>query len=393
MRIIQTVFGVFHHFELAHELEQRNHLQAIYSTWPWARLKREGLPHQFVKSFPWIHTGQILLGRSGFSSIRFHHQLAYMNALSFDRWTASEVCKNPAPDAIIAISGSGLKTGRALQREGAVFICDRGSTHHRYQERIVAGEYKRWGVELPVSDIRMTIREEATYEVANAISVPSSFAARSFLEMGVEKSKINVLPYGVRLDNFRASQDPPPIRERFEILFAGQISLRKGVPYLLMAFQQVRHPNKRLRMVGTVTPDMKPVLKRLPLEGVEFLGSMPQPELAHVMSSSHLLVLPSIEEGLALVQGQAMACGCPVLATTNTGAEDLFSDNVEGFIVPIRDVTELADRMQRIAEDPDLQARMRFAALERVRFLGGWKDYGDRWEALLRRLTSRIDGC
>ena len=42
-------------------------------------------------------------------------------------------------------------------------------------------------------------------------------------------------------------------------------------------------------------------------------------------------------KGMALVQGQAMACGCPVIATTNTGAEDLFTDGVEGFIVPIRD--------------------------------------------------------
>src|ERR1700761_5421499 len=46
MQIVQTVFGVFHHFELARELDKRGHLQRVYSTWPWARLKREGLPRE-----------------------------------------------------------------------------------------------------------------------------------------------------------------------------------------------------------------------------------------------------------------------------------------------------------------------------------------------------------
>ncbi len=105
------------------------------------------------------------------------------------------------------------------------------------------------------------------------------------------------------------------------------------------------------------------------------------------MSRSHVLVLPSIEEGLALVQAQALACGCPVICSTNTGGEDLFSDGVEGFIVPVRDPTALADRMQRLADDPALQETMREAALNRVQSIGGWTDYGDRWEALLRKLT------
>ncbi len=73
---------------------------------------------------------------------------------------------------------------------------------------------------------------------------------------------------------------------------------------------------------------------------------MPQGEVAELMSRSHVLVLPSVEEGMALVMAQAMACGCPVIATEATGAEDLFTDGVEGFIVPDRDAAALALRMQ-----------------------------------------------
>ena len=59
MQIVQAVFGVFHHFELAHQLHGRRHLQSIYSTWPWARLKREGLPRNWYRTFPLVHTTTI----------------------------------------------------------------------------------------------------------------------------------------------------------------------------------------------------------------------------------------------------------------------------------------------------------------------------------------------
>jgi len=78
-----------------------------------------------------------------------------------------------------------------------------------------------------------------------------------------------------------------------------------------------------------------------------------------------------------------------VIATTATGAEDLFTDGVEGFIMPIRSPEALLERMQRFVDEPGLRAQMSAAALERVQSLGGWTTYGDRWEALLRSLTAK----
>ena len=385
MRIVQAVFGVFHHFELARELERRGHLSVIYSTFPWRRLEREGLPHSKVQTFPWIHTPEFLLQRFRIGGRWISDQLGYANALAFDEWTLRRI---PSCDAFIALSGSGLKTGRKVQREGGIFICDRGSSHQRYQERIVTDEYRRWGVSLPVSDERDTIREEKIYEDADLITVPSGFAARSFLEMGIPAEKMRTIPYGVRLERFRPTGEPP--KDRFEVLFAGGVSLRKGVPYLLEAFAKLQHPAKRLRVAGAIRPDFEAVLARLPQENVEFLGSVPQDRMIELMSTSHVMVLPSIEEGLALVQGQAMACGCPVIASTNTGSEDLYTDGVEGFIVPIRDPAAMTQRMQQIADDPALRQRMSEASLSRVKSLGGWKDYGDQWERLVSEATNQV---
>jgi alpha-maltose-1-phosphate synthase len=388
MRIVQTVFGVFHHFELARELERRGHLQAIYSTFPWARLKREGIPRHRVHTFPWLHTPEMALLKLNLNIPALRDPLNYANALAFDQWTLRQLRSSPVPDALIAISGSSLLTGRELQSRGRLMICDRGSSHHRYQHQLVADEYARWHVHRPIADPRDIAREEEIYQLADAITVPSNFAARSFVQMGLAASKIHIVPYGVRLEQFSPAPSPPPA-DRFEVLFAGSVGLRKGVPYLLEAFHQLRHPTKRLRLAGRLHPDLKSVLHRLPRDSVEFLGPVTQTRLAQLMASSHLMVLPSIEEGLALVQGQALACGCPVLSTTNAGAEDLFEDGVEGFIVPIRNVPALTEKMQLLADDPALRLEMREAALLRVHSLGGWQQFGDLWEHLLQNLTGK----
>jgi glycosyltransferase involved in cell wall biosynthesis len=382
MRVTQAVFGVFHHFELAHQLHRRNHLLRIYSTWPWARLKREGLPRPLVRTFPVLHTADYLLRRTPLYTPALDGLFNQWNSAAFDAWLRRRI--EPC-DALIAISGAGLTSGPLVQSRGGKFLCDRGSTHQRYQDQVIAEEHRRWNLPYTPPPTHILRREETIYALADAITVPSTVARRSFLQMGVPAEKIYVIPYGVRLDRFTPTT-PPPV-DSFHVLFAGQISLRKGIPYLLEAFARLRHPHKHLTLVGAVQDDIRPLLATLPTQDVTFTGNLPQPQLAALMSRSHVLALPSVEEGLALVQGQAMACGCPVIATIATGAEDLFTHSVEGFILPDRDTAALTARLQQLADDPALRARMSAAALARVRHLGGWDHYGAQWDTLLHTLT------
>lgn len=381
MQIVQAVFGTFHHFELARELEARGHLKRIYSTFPWQRLKREAVSRDKVETFPWIHTPLTVLGKYGLKPAWLEDEFGYLNALAFDEWIAHRI---PECDAFIAISGAGLKTGKLVQERGGKFICDRGSSHARYQDRIVTEEFRRWGVTIRPNDERDTVREVAIYEQADTITVPSSFTRQSFIEMGINPAKVHTIPYGVRLEKF--FPEGHPSADAFEVLFVGSVSLRKGVPYVLQAFARLKHPKKRLRVIGALHDSVKQVLSKLPQERVEFIGAVDQQAVRQAMSTSHVLVLPSIEEGLALVQGQALACGCPVIATTNAGAEDLFTNGVEGFIVPVRDTDALLQRLQQLMDDPDLQKQMSKAALARVQNLGGWQQYGQQWEQFLENL-------
>ena len=383
MQIVQTVFGVFHHFDLARQLLLRGHLECVFSTWPHARVDREQLPVDKVKTFPWIHTPEYLLRRYGVLPRWLDDEMGYANALAFDEYTSRKL---PHCDALIAISGSSLKTGRMLQARGGVMICDRGSSHQRFQEQIITEEYLRWGIMPQRCDPRRTEREEAIYDQADAIVVASSFASRSFIEMNIPPQRVYTIPLGVELGSFSPVSAPPA--DCFEVLFVGGVSLRKGIPYLLQAFSGLRCARKRLRIVGAMGREIAAILSRLPMADVEIVGALPRHSLPHIMGSSHVLVLPSIEDGFGMVIGQALASGCPVIATENTGAPDIIKDSVEGFIVPIRDSKALCDCMQKLADDPSLQLKMRNAGLLRVAEIGGWNKYGESWERLLLYLTA-----
>jgi len=121
----------------------------------------------------------------------------------------------------------------------------------------------------------------------------------------------------------------------------------------------------------------------------EYKGVSPRKELWRLYSQASVLVLASVEEGLALVQAQAMACGLPVIATANTGAEDLFTDGVEGFIVPARSPEAIREKLEWMIDNRILREQMAAAALERVKSLGGWDRYGTCVESVYRELAIR----
>src|ERR1700753_2496804 len=141
MQVIQATFGTFHHFHLARELKARGHLKHIYSTYPWRRLQREGLPREMVSTFPLVHTFHLVAGRYIAIPRRLNLTLANFTATSFDAWLCKQIS---ACDAYVSLSGSGEKSGRRAQALGAKYICDRGSSHVRYQRQILFEEYRRW---------------------------------------------------------------------------------------------------------------------------------------------------------------------------------------------------------------------------------------------------------
>ena len=372
MKVVLSTPAKFHTFDLARQLHCRGMLKAIYTGYPRYKLKREDLPASLVHSLP-------LFSISYHVFARLTRNELWVGALGWFLHYLQDIYMRavlPACDVYVGLSGTGLLTGRKVQRGGGVYICDRGSAHIRYQDEILQEEFARYGWPyVPINPLTVA-REEAEYASADLITVPSTFAKQSFIQMGVPEEKLRLVPYGVDLSRFAKVAEPDP--EHFDVLFVGAGSLQKGIPYLLDSFERLVHPGKRLTFAGQILPELQAMIAqysaRLP---ISCLGHVPQPNLKEIMSRSHVIVLPSVQDGFGMVMSQAMACGCPVIASEHTGAFDLYENGVEGFIVPIRDPEALADRMQRLADDSALQKQMSQAGLERVRSLGGWDRYGD----------------
>jgi len=383
MKVVLSTLGKFHTFDLARQLHARGALQAVFTGYPRFKLRNEQLPSAAIRTFPWIHTPYMgtpalhLLGRR----IRRHWE--YVDRRALDLHVSRRL---PPCDVFVGLSGSALRSGSVARERGAQYVCDRGSTHIRTQNRLLLEEHSLWGQPFKGIDPRIIDLEEAEYAQANCITVPSSFNVQSFINQGVPESKVKLVPYGVDLSRFRPTGRPA--ENRFDILFAGAMTLRKGLPYLLQAYTAFRHPQKSLTLAGSVDESFIRMMKQRHIwpADVQVLGHVAQHKLQDLMSRSHVLVLPSIEEGLAMVQAQAMACGCPVIASEHTGARNLFDDGTEGFIVPIRDPAAIAARLQVLAQDPDLRRRMSEAALSRVRGLLGWSEYGDKAMAVYKAL-------
>jgi glycosyltransferase involved in cell wall biosynthesis len=385
LRVSLSTIGKFHTFDLARELLARNALASIHTGYPRFKLRSEGIPQELIHTLPWT--------QGAYMGFPWKHKLSAsviqswenLNAKAFGYWVGKDL---PDCDVYVGLSGSTLPAGTRSQMRGGKYVCDRGSAHIRVQDQLLREEHALWDTTYVGVDPRNVLREEAEYAKADCITVPSGFVRQSFLDQGVDAAKLRMLPYGVNLTRFHPTAAPNPTR--FDVLFVGGMSLRKGVQYLVQAYQKLQHPAKSLTFVGAPSTELMDVLKARQLwpADAKVLGHMPQPELKDIMSRSHVMVLPSIEEGLAMVQAQAMACACPVIASTNTGCQDLFTNGNEGWTVPIRDVAALADRMQRLADNPSERDAMGQRALQKVSGLGGWSDYGDRAMAIYKELAN-----
>ena len=387
MNVTQISLGRYHHFHLARQLQRNGVLEALYTGYPHFKLKDEqGIPPGKIKSFPWVRTPYMMRGRLGLDKWEWlNKEWEWLDQQTIDHYTASKIIH---PTILVALSASGLNAGIKAKSLGGYYICDRGSSHISFQNEILKEEYRKWGFKFCGVDPRIIQKEELEYETCDTITIPSEFVKRSFLEKGIPESKLTKVVYGARLERFKKVAEPEA--SKFTILWVGAVNIRKGFMYLLKAFQSLKHPHKELIVIGNVEPEIKQLLNNEDISGIQFLGTVDNGQLPKYYSTAHVFVLPSIEDGFGMVMGEALGCGCPVIATNHTGAEDLFEDGKEGFIVPVRSVELLKNRLQLLMDDTGKQKQMADAGIEKVKSIGGWNSYGDEFTSLIERLQSPV---
>jgi len=138
----------------------------------------------------------------------------------------------------------------------------------------------------------------------------------------------------------------------------GQVNLRKGIQYLLEAATLVKREKIEIDIVGPIAISDEFVVKAAP--NVRFHGAVTRDRVRDFYSRADVFVLPTISDGFALTQIEAMAHGLPVITTPNCGR--VVTDGLDGFIVPARDACVIADRLRTLLDDPERLQAMREAA-------------------------------
>jgi len=371
MRIAVLTTGRFHVLDLARELQALGHDVRFHSWVPRGRTRRFGLPEASARSgFLWV-APFVLLGRAlaGTPLAGFVEdaQRAWWD------WVVSRLLE-PC-DAVIAMSGCFPRsTHRARLRWGAAILVERGSRHVLSQKQILDGVRALHPGAQSVGDA-VVRRELRDYAEADTIVVASRHVVDSFVEQGVPATKLFRNPYGVDLSMFPPTPAPagPPT-----LLMVGSWCYRKGCDLLVEA---VRGLDVRVLHAGSLGDCP------FPADGAfRSLGPLDQASLKDAYAQAHVMVLPSREEGLALVQAQALSCGVPVVCSDRTGGEDLRELlGGTGMVTVVRsgDVAGL-----RAGIEQDLAAALPRRGLRSAAGpLDGlsWGAYGRRYDAFLRR--------
>lgn len=262
---------------------------------------------------------------------------------------------------------------RTAKRRGAVTVVQHASSHPLTNHRLLLPEYERFGLGRDWRDrfTQWKIRRQlAEFEEADYITIPSKFVYDSFVEHNFDQRKLLLIPFGADINHFhpRSKQD-----DTFRLLFVGQVSIRKGIPYLLEAWSKLNLPNSELVLAGYPEPELVPFLQNYAQKKLfRQVGFVPDP--APLYNAASVFVFPSIEEGSALVTYEAMASGLPVIFTRNAGS--LAVDGEDGYIVPIRDADAIAERVERLYCDAKLRQQMGQSARRRIQQYT-WDRYGD----------------
>ena len=288
-----------------------------------------------------------------------------------------------SPDAVYAYEGAALETFREAKKRGIRTIYELSSSYWYWAQKLLVEEAEQnpaFANLLPtLTDSKRHLEWKDEELHLSDVIVVASEHVRATLSGVIPAERIRVINYAA-----------PPIRPRtanlmradqpLRVLFVGLLAQHKGISYLLDAMDSVR-ANAGLTLIGSrfrKNRRMDEACKRF-----QWRESLPHESVLEAMMKADVLVLPSLCDAFGLVVTEALACGLPVIVTTNVGAKDVVRDGVEGYVVPIRDSDAIAGRLELLCRDRELLGCMSRNALSKAMEIS-WEKYRADWARVVR---------
>lgn len=383
-------------------------LQEFWTTLNW---NRDGIANRFLprriqellnrRSFPEIsrskmrtlpgrELGRLLLGPRSLPFLFQHENGAFsidQVSAALDRKVAARLRHMRNCDLIYAYEDAALESFRVARERNIARVYELPIGYWRAADELFAEECERepeWAVTLigARDSGAKRARKDEELHLAERIIVASSFTRRTLASASF-RAPVEVIPYGA----------PPVVGEPIEprsgkvrVLFVGSLEQRKGLSYLFKAMEPLKEHVELTLLGRKVVPDCRPL--EIALKKYRWIPSLDHAGVLREMREHDILVFPSLFEGFGLVILEAMAQGTPVITTPNTAGPDLIDDGVEGFIVPIRSVEAIAEKIELLAHNRELLHAMKSAA-RRKAALRSWDTYRQRLAEMAREVIAR----
>lgn len=364
--------GRFHVCDLARELDNNGFDVNFYTFVPTRRAVKFGLPKHCSKSVIGIMAPFLLLERAIFKHSKWPRVLRvivqdYITGIYMRR---CDIC--------IAMSGSFLFAIKRAKKQGAIVILERGSKHILEQKRILDHIKEIQPQANTVPDINVK-RELEGYQIADYIAIPSEHVKLSFEKHHYPLEKLFTNPYGVDVSMFYHQKDS---RKKYDLIMVGGWSLRKGCDLIIEAVTKL---NLKLIHIGSIVDFPFP-------QSPNFVHIAPvdQSKLTDYYNMAKVFILPSREEGLAMVQVQAIACNLPIVGSPDSGAADL-----KKIVEYPKYITIIDDYSENAVCKAIKKSLSNYKDTEEIQYAGSaiqnltWEAYGRRYAQFLNKIINQ----
>lgn len=206
---------------------------------------------------------------------------------------------------------------------------------HKEEEKVVGRDYEWLNVHL-----KNKILKE--YELADEIIVYSKLTYKTLLDSGIDESKLKYLMQKIDDDYFKRRTEKKD--NKFRVLYVGRLTPQKGIHYLIKAFKELKLPNAELLLFGaTPTSQLRKWVNGQikNCDNIKIKCGDPRP----AYEQASVLVHPSLNDNTGKTISEALAYGLPIVLTENTGSKELIEEGKNGYIIPIRSVEAIKEKI------------------------------------------------
>jgi glycosyltransferase involved in cell wall biosynthesis len=382
MKVIVSCVGKFHAFSLVEQL-QRMGVEVIFHT-AYSSIKNPLLSHfvsrkdkevicrESIVTYPFIAIMVKL----------FRANPQFVNSL-FDFWVSRRVAKSTA-DVFIGWSGMSLRSVNVAKKNGMLTILERGSVHIEIQNELLKNAYNELNINFNISPKTINI-ELKEYSSVDVISIPSNFCLNSFVDNGFHPNHLFVNTYGVS-DFFKPIEKSGSTS--LTILYLGKLSIQKGLHLLLNSISELllNGYDFKFVLVGEMEEEIRSIIPANVLNSanVDFVGHVNHYHLNEIIGTCDVAIVPSVQDGFAMVVPQILKVGLPVIISKNVGAEQIIIEGVNGWALN-PDIQEISDRLKWCINNRELVLEMRGNIIRNNCYdIYSWENYGLRYYKYLK---------